>query len=192
MVLVILGALVGFASSYALERVRRREAILSKLFEHYIKVREEVVEVVSKLAITEASSESEADSLEVASQKVSYLFYRHYDLLPRSALLELACLHSCLSGGGKRLYYVDSTGQLRRLNPKDSSQARRIARELSLFTNVHHFAIQVLMSDDSKRRRTAIVNYQARKVLKTLNDEFTLTKLFSLEKHLPKEPTERW
>jgi hypothetical protein len=186
--LVILGTLVGFASSFALERVRRREAILSKLFDHYIKVREEVVEVVSKLAITEYSSETEEDSLQVASRKISYLFYRHYDLLPRRALLELACLYSCLAGEGRHFYYADSSNRLRRLNPKDSSQALNIARELSLFTNVHHFAILVLMSKDSKRRRTAIVNYQARKVLRALNEEFTLTKLFRLEKHLPKEP----
>lgn len=183
--LLVLGTLVGFASSYSLERVRRREAILSKLFDHYIKVRGEVFEVVSKLAITDSSWETEEDSLKVESQKVSYLFYRHYDLLPQRALLELACLYSCLAGGGKRFYYVDSR-RLRHLNPKDSAQALKIAGDLSLFTNVHHFAIMVLMSADSKRRRTAIVNYQARKVLRTLNEEFTLAKLFRLEKHLPK------
>jgi len=184
--LLILGTLVGFASSYTLERMKRREAILSKLFDYYIKVREEVFDVVSKLAITASTQQTEEGSWALAGQKISYLFYRHYDLLPQRALLELACLHCCLTAGGKHFYYVDSD-RLRRLKRDDSAKAIQIAREVSLFTNVQHFSIQMLTSQDSEPRRKAIVSYQARKVLKTLNEEFTLTKLFRLEKHLPKE-----
>lgn len=177
--LILVGGLIGLGSSFLLERVRRRNEIIAKLFDQYILIRSEVVKVLAELANLDRPPGWMDSDLEQARQRVSYLFYRYYDFLPESVLMDLTCLDSCLSRRGRHFYFWDRQRRLRRLDTQDCAQVANISRSLNLFSNVHHYAVMIFAGEDTEARRAAVIRYQARQALTRLNNEFTLAKILA-------------
>ena len=188
LVTLILGWLLGLSSSMVLERIRHKNVFQTKIFDQYLKVREEIVGAISGLMSLVRESEDHIDYsiMKEYSEKVTELYYRHYDFLPEDVLFELICLYSCLAKKGRNLYRCDLKGRVASLDPNDAAALSEFLEKLSLVSNLRYYYPQAIKSRSEIRRTKAIIQLQCFKVGAVLNSFFRVSELMSWGKYLRK------
>lgn len=185
---LILGWLLGLSSSMVLERIRHKNILQAKIFDQYLKVREEIVGAISGLmsSLRESDDQIDYSIIEEYTQKVTELYYRHYDFLPEDVLFEIICLYSCLAKKGKNIYRCDPRSRVVQLDLNNDAALSGFLEKLSLVKNLRYYYSQAIKSRNEIRRTKAIIQLQCFKVGAVLNSFFRVPELMSWGKYLRK------
>jgi hypothetical protein len=189
-VTLLIGLLFGLFSSLLLERMRRKQLFLSKIFDQYLKVREEITESLGNLhvLVTQIDKTPDYNILMEYRDKVSGLYFKHYDLLPGEVLMELICLYACITKQGKNIYRCDDKLRIVPMNINNKMELREFVEKISLVKNLKIYAPNVLNSSNKEIKASLIINMQAWSVAAALNKYFGLNEIMSWGKHLRKIP----
>ncbi|MGA8496162.1 MAG: hypothetical protein WB764_11820, partial [Xanthobacteraceae bacterium] len=87
-VTLIIGAILGLVASY----VTHKQNINLKLLEQYFEVRKLIAREIAPLTNIDLSKKWADGELQACKNKVSILYYEHYDLLPSKVLEALMLL----------------------------------------------------------------------------------------------------
>lgn len=184
------GWILGLLSSFMLERIRREQAIQAKLFDQYLKVREEIAAAIS-LIIGKTRPQCNDILRVVASEHVediSRLFFTHYDLLPHEVAIEMVCLYCCLLKDSKHVYRCDNRNRIVPLDLSNDFAVSEFIRGITIVNNLMLYAPSAFRSKNKDTKRDAIIRCQAFSVLAELNKYFGKKKLMSWGKFLRKPP----
>ena len=165
----LIGALSAIVAHAAVAGWGRLQTIMGKIFDQYLKVRRDLTETLSELTNLGVLKLVNFDELPRINDDLSRLFYLHYDFLPSEVLLEMHCLNACLASGGRHLYRC---GDGNRIAPLDLSKARKVEKFIEETVLVENDRVEARLALGLPDRRSAILNYQARRVLGALNDNF--------------------
>lgn len=180
---LVLGALVGHFSSHYIETKKEKSVLITKLFEHYIEVRQSLTELLSEIANLSLHPSYDNEQIDKWKSQVSKLFYEHYDFLPHEVLLSLNCLHMCLSVKGTNIYVISENSKIKKLAKKDTRQINEFIRDVTLIDNFD--GVSSLFTNGKWTKSTAM-NFQARKVLRSINDNFKYEHITSWGTNLKK------
>src|SRR5687768_7650214 len=100
----LISAVIGLGSGLFIAHRQWQAKIAEKIVETYFEARQEICELLSKVAylgIADPITEGEIDE---SKRELSRLFFKYYDVLPISILLELECLFTCLTDRDHRLF----------------------------------------------------------------------------------------
>jgi hypothetical protein len=153
-----------------------------KLLEQYLVVRKELVDTVSDLADLESRKVFEIDQRVEYRDRVSKLFYMHYDFLPRAVLDTLILLHVALDRPGEGPYDLVNNTVL----PMAESRLLNFVENCSLFRNSLYTAPLALKSQNLIVRENQVIKLHARHVLITLNQFSSIEDLLRLTRKLKK------
>jgi hypothetical protein len=181
---LVLGAILGYLVQIGQGAIEKKRGIINKLFEQFLEARKEICKILSKLASLKSTSMTDSAELDKFRDSVSCLYFEHYDLLPITVLNELQCLFLCLSDKTGNLYAIDSEGDLKRI--EQEGDVEEFLMGVSQISNFKYVAFAQLSSHDAAIRRSASINYQARRVLTEINKHFTLNYFMSIYKSLRK------
>jgi hypothetical protein len=182
LITLVVGAVLGFLTSAWMERSRQRHDVVVKILEQYFKIREQICDEIGELAHLQIGSPLDDQSLITKRDTISKLFYKYYDFLPAEVLQEMNCLYACLTDKRNRIFRCKDN----RLLPLQDSEIESFVESISLVDNFKYYALVPLNSSDANIRRGASVNYQARSVLRAINESFSLDSLMGWVKKLPK------
>jgi hypothetical protein len=172
-VTLILGASLGVLSSLLLERRKQANEVATKVIESYLELRKQLCDELSELASLRIGALPDADELQKRRDLISRLYYRYYDLMPRRVLQEMNCLYACLGDRENRLYVIRNN----ELRLADDDEVHALVEDLSLVDNFKYYALVPLKRGDRDMRRAASINYQARRVLRVINEDLTIRAL---------------
>lgn len=189
----IVGALVGFLSSFLLARHQHRVAQEAKILEEFFSVRRALCSVLAKLANLEMDGPLDEADLAEKRAELSRIYFSHFDLLPADVLRELTCLYACLKDTNHRLY--GCSGDL--LRPLSKEEIIETVDRYSILRNFRIYARLFLLGEEHIKGGFEIsINLQARKVLLTLNNYFNLDNLMypaaTLRKPLARKLRRTW
>lgn len=181
---LIVGAFLGYLTNIINNTIVRRNSITTKLFEQYLNAKNEICEELSRLANLRTISEILEDNIDKTRNVISCLYFKHYDLLPKSVLLELNCLYFCLSDKNNNLYKINCDSEVEIINNKEDLEV--FLATISMIPGFKHVAYYQIMNQDKGIKQAASINYQARKVLFEINRFFNLEFFMRIHKELRK------
>jgi hypothetical protein len=179
---LIVGLVVGFISNVILTYIRQKHDITIKIIEQYFKAREELCDQLSVLAALKSDQMLSENEISKVRQELLKLYYKYYDFMPIEVLHELNCLHACLGDKQHRLFKYYDNKVLLLKEPELSNFIERI----TFVDNLRYFAKIALNVEDESKRMSSSLNFQAKSVLRAINDTFTIKNLMSWVKFLPK------
>lgn len=182
LVALLFGAAFGLLSSLLLERRRQANGVAIKIVEVYLEVRRDLCGQLSDLAVLRADTVPDADELLLRQDAVANLLYRYYDFMPKRVLQEMNCLYACLGDKENRIYAIRND-ELRLAN---EDEVATLVTEISLVGNSKYYALVPLRSANRDTRRAASIKYQARGVLKVVNQDLTIQSLLNWSRSLRK------
>lgn len=170
------GGLLGLAASTLLLRMQQQQAIARQVVDIYFEMRATISDGVARIA--QASLETQMVPGDVAEHRraVSTLFYKYYDLLPRSALNELVCLFAALGDKDGRVYGVTDTAIL----PLEEEEIRLTIEKLSYYRTTREYTARRVFDARETVRFNAAVNIHARRVLLAFTEILEPDKLRNL------------
>jgi hypothetical protein len=181
-ILILLGAVVGMLSSVLTSAREQRQGVSMKLLDQYLEVRKDVVQAVSDLTNLGTLHEMSHVTRTEYRDRVSKLFYMHYDSLPKPVLDALILLHVALDRPEQGPYgIVDDT-----ILPMPESQLSAFVQSCSFFRNATFSAPLALNSRNPVVRSNQVIKLHARSVLTTLNQFSSVDDLLELAKKLKK------
>jgi hypothetical protein len=180
---IVLVSSLGLISNILIIRINQKQSISSKIIEQYLKIREEISDVISDLAALRTIGCFELESINNVSMNISKLYYKHYDFLPIEVLDDILCLHSTLIDKDNRIYRIKN----KNIYIIEEIELEGYIESTSSIPNSKYFTYSLLKSNDDSVRRATCINLQARKALNTMNEFFTLANLISWVKHMPKQ-----
>ena len=183
---LVCGWIVGLVSSVFIERFKSRQALLTRMFEHYLLIRSELTNLVSDLAQLHDRAPFTAESTEDYRKAISKLFFKHYDFLPPEVLVEMNCLHSCLKSQGKWIFRHSDERGIFRLDLRDTRILAAFIDGISLVRNYRYHALLALRDQRNEVRSVSIINCQARSVLVTLGRFFVPSRIMAWQHHIAK------
>ena len=181
---LFLGAILGYLTNLIRSNILKKDTITTKLFDQYINTKSEICSVLSNLANLKTISEIKKDEIDNVKNTVSCLYFKHYDLLPKTVLLELQCLFFCLSDKQNNLYSIDDKLDVNIISKE--SELESFLTDISILPNFKYVGYYQLKSKDSDIKRAAAINFQARRVLKEINCYFNLEYFMTIHKALKK------
>src|SRR5437870_7016766 len=118
---LLLGAMLGLASSLVALFVSHRRTIGLRLLDQFFEVRKELVEAVSALSNLSSTEEFEENRLIEHRRVIAKLYYEHFDFLPEPVADALVLLHAALTNPDRGPYFASTrrghTSERFRRNP---------------------------------------------------------------------------
>jgi hypothetical protein len=182
LITLFLGAGFGVLSGLLLENRKQANGVATKVIESYLELRKQLCEEVSELASLRIGTLPSMDELRTKRDAISSLHYRYYDFMPKRVLQEINCLYACLGDRENRLFVIRDN----ELRLADHAEMRVLIEDISLVDNFKYYALVPLMSDDRDTRRSASINYQARRALRIINQDLTISALLKWSRSLRK------
>jgi hypothetical protein len=182
LVTLLLGGAVGVLSGLLLENRKQANGIATKVIESYLELRKQLCEEISQLAGLQIGALPSAEELSRKRDAISTLHYRYYDFMPKRVLQEITCLYACLGDRENRLWVIRDN----ELRLADDDEIVAMIEDISVVDNFKYYALIPLESDDRDTRRAASINYQARNVLRVVNQDLTIRALVKWSKSLRK------
>ncbi len=179
---VIVVAILGFISNILITRVNQKQNVSNKIIEQYFKIREEISDKISDLVTLKTVNDTNYDIINI-SKDISKLYYKYYDFLPREVLNEILCLHLTLTDQNNNIFRINNKS----IQQIKDEEIEDYIKSTSYISNSKFFTYFLLKNDDVSIRRIASINLQAKKVLDTMNDFFTLNKLMYWAKYTRKD-----
>ena len=173
LITLIIGAILGFASTVYLKHSDAKQIVTEKILNQYFDVRNDLCTELSKLAILKESEKLDISLLSAARDKISALYFEHYDFLPKEVLDELNCLFVCLTNRKTSIFKYENS----RIFPLPPSEIQAFIERITLVENFKYSALLCLRSKDDDIKRIVTVKCQARSVLVSLNKYFTMRHL---------------
>jgi hypothetical protein len=183
--LLAVGASLGLVSSLYLNARQQRQVLTLKVLEQYFEVRKDVVTAVTPLANIGLTTSLSPDERKRYSNKVSNLFYTHYDFLPRSVLEALITLQACLDSPSGRLFAVRDNC----IAPMNQQDVMSFVDSCAIFQNTSYVAPLALSSANPVVRANQALRLHARHVLQSLNRYASVEDLLRLPRGLSKGAT---
>ena len=167
MLTLLIGALLGLASSWFVANMKQKQTISLRLLDQYFEVRKDIVDTLvglSNLSIYTPLSAKQRDDYRKA---ISKMIFKHYDFLPREVVDSLHLLYATLSDRRGRLYTLRGNAIL----PMERDEGVTFARaSSSMYLNATILARAALDSSQPSIRCNQAVQLHARDVLQTLNE----------------------
>lgn len=182
LVTLILGGILGLASSLVASSVRRRHEFQIRILDQFLEVRKQVVDAVSDLTNLDTKQQFGQDERLNHRNTVSKLFYQHYDFIPQQVLEALVLLEVCLTHPDRGPYGM-SNDAIVTISDQDLGS---FIENSSLFKNARIVAPIALRSSDSEVRQREAIKLHARHVLYTLNRYASIDDLLKMTKSLKK------
>jgi len=182
LVTLLLGGAVGVLSGLLLENRKQANGIATKVIESYLELRKQLCEEISQLASLHIGTLPSADELSRKRDTISTLHYRYYDFMPKRVLQEINCLYACLGDRENRLWVIRDN----ELRLADEDEIVAMIDDISVVDNFKYYALIPLKSNDRDTRRAASINYQARHVLRVVNQDLTIRALVKWSRSLRK------
>jgi len=173
---LIIGAILGLVSSTYVTYIQKRDSISIKLLEQFFKVRDEICDKLSGLASLKIGDPVDPKHVTEVREGISRLAYKYYDILPPQVLREIYCLHACLGDSKNRIFRCKDNLVV---PITEDHELQDFISDISLVDNLKAFGLVPLKSRNDAVKKSACINYQARCVLKSLNDHFTINHLMS-------------
>ncbi|QAU45448.1 hypothetical protein [Bradyrhizobium guangzhouense] len=176
----VLGAILGLLAPY----FTHRHTINLKIMEQYLEARKLIAKEIAPLTNLKLPTDEAEQKLQELSNKVSTLYYEHYDLLPAEVLRALMLLDVALAGAVDGPLTVRG-GNVVKMNP---AEVKEFVDKLTMFEN---FAVVMALSLQSQNRivrTTQIIRLHARYVLHAMNNFSSINSIFSLKRALAKKP----
>lgn len=186
-VTLILGAVLGFVSTISAARLNHYRTIELRLLDQYLEVRKQLVDIVSDLTSIDPRSALDPIRRLNSADRVSKLFYQHYDFLPTEVLGELALLEACLRKPASGPYMMTDHMVL----PITRDELPRFIGAASLYENAKLFAALGLGSSNPTVRQNTAIRLHARHVLQSLNTFASIQDLLQMTEALKKAPPRR-
>ena len=183
---LLLGGALGLLSGLILHRKQSQRAISAILFQKYMEIRDQLADILSDVASLSLVPEQEHLDAQTHIERLSKCFYKYYDLIPQSVLMELNCLHSCLRKEGQFAYVVVGSTEIRKLDYHNTREVGEFLKHVSLVVNDIAPITEFLARGGGRKRRRLILNLQARKALQCMNDHFTFSDITSWQTKLKK------
>ena len=174
------GLLTNIIMSYR----NQKNSISIKVVEQYFKAREDICAKLCELANISSNNRIDENKIDYYKNEISNLYYKYYDILPKEVLFDLNCLFTCLSDRDGNIYRIYDDKLYRVENCND---LENFLEKISLVKNFKYVAIPLVKSEDIYVRKSACINYQARGVLRSMNDFFTIEKFLQWDKYLAKK-----
>jgi len=181
---LVLGTVLGYVTNMIIRNITKKDTITNKLFDQFIITKNEICEVLSNLANLKTISEIKNNDIDKIRNTVSCLYFKHYDLLPKTVLLELQCLFFCLSDKNNNLYIISDDLNINVISKENELES--FLTQISMIPNFKYIAYYQIMNEDMNVKRAASINFQARKVLKEINNYFNLEYFMKIDKNLKK------
>ncbi len=182
-ILLFLGALLGIASSMLSARLQQQHQITKLLIERFFMVRDEISAIVSRYAslTTENQEPENREKLSLIAGRLSLIYYKYYDFIPKEVLLELNCLFVCLKDRKHRIFIQEGN----RIIPLPDEEERvyNFIKEVSLVENFTFYAVQAVRSGNDRLKQSVSINCQARAVLASINRYFSPNRLYSFARY---------
>jgi len=176
------GTLLGFFSQLFFKSLEIKQSVSDKVLDQFFNIRSELCAELSKLAILQESKALDPTLAPTSRNRISELYFTYYDFLPKEILEQLNCLFACLSDRENRIF-VCKNGKVIPIQP---SELHAFIESISLIENFKYSAPIHLQSKDENTRRITSIKCQARSVLKSLNEYFTMQNLTYWIKHVAK------
>ncbi len=170
---LILGGLLGLIYNYFLERFKYQKAISSKIIDRYFYIRDEICDELSDLANLQISKPIDFDQLDNKIQRLSKLYYKYYDFLPEKVLQEINCLYACLRDPDHIIYICEKNS----IRIIEEYELDDYTEKVSLVSNIEGVGTQYLTMKNKDIRHSASINFQARRLLRTIHEYFTISNL---------------
>lgn len=177
-----LGAILGLLSSLLISITQQRQSVTLKLLDQYLAVRKDVVDAVSDLTNLSIKNDFGSQQRAMYRDKVSKLFYMHYDFLPQAVLDSLILLYVCLDAPDRGLHTIKENTIL----PMDEQEVVPFIESCTLFANTALTAPMALKSRNPTIRANQVIRIHARHVLYTLNRFSSIDDLMRLAKNSKK------
>jgi len=181
------GALFGIFSNFLTSAVRQRQDITLRLMDQYFEVRKEVVNVVSELSDLNLKIPLDPDYRDSHRDKISKLFYKHYDFLPKQVLDSLILLNVCLEHSSGQLYCLKAEFVVQ-MNDDEKMQ---FVESCSVFANSKYMAAIALQNENITIRTNQAIVLHARHVLYSLNEFVSIRDLVTMTRNLKKRKAQR-
>jgi hypothetical protein len=179
---LIAGAGLGFLCTLLLDALRQRQALTLRLLDQYFDIRKDIVVTVSDITALDLNKPLSEERREILRNKISKLFYQHYDFLPRPVLESLMSLHTCVADYSGGIYTFRDGA----IAPIKNQDLHSFVQECSLFRNAELLAALALKSKNPAVRANEAINLHARHVLYALNRFASIRDLLSMTAELKK------
>src|SRR5262245_47157972 len=104
---LVIGALLGLASSLLAIFITHRRTIELRLLDQFLLVRKELVDAVSVLSNMSSRDEFRQDRLAVQIGIIAKLYFEHFDFLPGPVTDSLLLLHAALRNPARGPYSIE-------------------------------------------------------------------------------------
>jgi len=180
--LVAIGAICGLLSSLFMSATQQRNSITLKLLDGYFEVRKSIVDAVSELTSLNLTDEFDWPTRAKFRDRISKLYYMHYDFLPKIVLDSLILLNMTLENPHDGLFTVSGDVVV----PMADTEIVEFVEHCSVFQNSAFMALIALKSKNPTTRANQAVRLHARHVLNTLNRLSSAEDLLVLAKQFKK------
>jgi hypothetical protein len=164
---LLIGALIG----YFIEKWRVRIKFDMNAFDMYDTISKEIIALLTEITSLNLYRSCEKSDMEKWKCKISDLYFKYFIYLPQDVLIEMNCLHLCLSHKGQYLYQPgkDNKGDVIIERCDDKQKFKKFVDSVTLYNDGRITAL-VDKYGIGRFPCSFKVNFQARKVIKTIFD----------------------
>jgi len=186
----VIGATGGFFAyliSFFLEKRKNMMAFNMLIFKTYDRITQDIIDVLIEMTSLHVSGNRHhtKEKIREWKEKLSFVYYKYYNYLPKEVLNEINCLHSCLIFEGKFLYVIKEKNNMVRSTDEDA---------IILFDDATLVSYEGKRISDSIRKysvnripKSMKINLQARRVITTISKFFGSEKIEKWTSQLKKE-----
>lgn len=177
----IIGCVVG----YCIFRLRYKNNYNAKLFNEYKQMAQDLATILEDLLTLSVGPKNYTiDNCKEIDNELSKFVFKYYLVLPQNVLMEINCLHLCLSSRGKNLFMIDYSGKSPIIRPCNT------AKEIyNLFTDVALLktkGLNHIYNNYHRIPRYLNLKCQARHVITVMHNEWDSAEFYKWQKKLPK------
>lgn len=183
----VISIIIGIFIGWCLDLLKYRYKANEKLYDTYTALSKEVAEVLKSLLDLSLHPKGYSDEeLDKIKKDISAIYFKYYIFLPQEVLLELNCMHSCLQSRGRWLYKVDEKSSFKTIyRCSDTEIIKDFCHDATLIKR----GLDKLDSIIATKKMPVYLklNFQARMVIRKIDDLCGSEKIFKWTKYLKKK-----